>query len=193
MKNEYIVVDIETTGLYPENAEITEIAGIKIINEEIITCFSSLIKINGHVSKFIEDLTGINDNMLANAPEFNSVFYNFMRCLEIDSNSIIIMHNVEFDYNFINYSINKNKIGSVEWQELICRWSNVKTICSLVLSREILSNESHKLEDLKKLFGIKSKSHRALNDAFVTKKVYEKLLKLKMEKETGKNSGGNYE
>lgn len=171
MIREYIVIDIETTGLKcEEGAEITEIAGIKVIDRNIISCFSSLCCIKGKISTFIENLTGINNNMLEWAPCFAMVFTKLMSSLEITEGTNIIIHNASFDYNFIKYQADKQ--CSVASRRI---WDNVNVICSLELARKLITG-SRKLEDLKLLFGIKSKSHRALNDVFVTKKIYEGLI-----------------
>lgn len=169
--NRYTVIDIETTGLkHLEGAEITEIAGCNVINGEIITTFSSLIKTKGKLSDFIISLTGITNEMVNNAPAFDFVMIYFFRSLNIIPDTNIIIHNVEFDYNFINYWLNKNNI--------INPLKDCNKICSLELAKKVLPDESHKLESLKKKFGIKTKSHRALNDVLVTKKVYEELKKI---------------
>jgi len=169
--NKYTVIDIETTGLkYLEGAEITEIAGCNVVDGEIITTFSSLIKTKGKLSDFIVNLTGITNQMIVNAPAFDFAMTYFFRSLNIVPDTNIIIHNVEFDYNFIKYWLNKNNI--------INPLKDCNKICSLELARKVLPGEIHKLEVLKKKFGIRTKSHRALNDVLVTKKVYEELKKI---------------
>lgn len=169
--NRYTVIDIETTGLkYLEGAEIIEIAGCNVINGEIITTFSSLIKTKGKLSDFIISLTGITNEMVNNAPAFDFVMTYFFRSLNTIPDTNIIIHNMEFDYNFIKYWLDKyNMINPLK---------ECNIICSLELARKVLPEEIHKLEVLKKKFGIRTKSHRALNDVLVTKKVYEELKKI---------------
>lgn len=167
----YTVIDIETTGLkYLEGAEITEIAGCNVVDNEIITTFSSLIKTKEKLSDFIVNLTGITNEMIVNAPAFDFVICNFFRSLNIVSGTNIVIHNAKFDYNFIEYWIKKHNVYSY--------LDKCNIICSLELARKVLPGEIHKLEVLKKKFGIKTKSHRALNDVLVTKKVYEELKKI---------------
>lgn len=171
MINEYTIIDIETTGLKcEEGAEITEIAGINVIDRDIITCYSSLCSINGEINDFIENLTGINNKMVSNAPSFKHVFNDMVNVLNIKENTNIVIHNAQFDYNFIKYWADKEAHTMEAYM-----WGRIKPICSLELARTLIPG-SRKLEDLKKKFGIKSKSHRALNDVFVTKKIYEKLI-----------------
>jgi DNA polymerase III epsilon subunit-like protein len=173
--NEYVVIDIETNGLdYKRGDEITEIAGCRVINSKVITSFSSLVKINGFINQYIENLTGITNQMIKHAAPFDKTFLNFLNVLEIDKGTNVVIHNVEFDYNFICYWIDKNFSNSYIKE----RFEGVNLICSLKLAREVLEG-SHKMEDLKRKFGIKSKSHRALNDVLITNKVYQKLLEIK--------------
>lgn len=172
----YTVIDIETTGLKPEEGhEITEIAGCNIIDNDIVRTFSTLCKVNTKISNFIYNLTGITQKMCNNADKFQDIFHTFMDCLDIDQDTNLIIHNAEFDYNFIMFWIEKYNID----KEYIDRFKNCNVVCSLKLARELLPNESHKLEYLKAKFSIKSKSHRALNDTMVTNKIYQELLKLK--------------
>lgn len=173
--NEYIVIDIETTGLECcQGDEITEIAACRVIDDDVIETYSSLCKIKGNVSKFIEELTGINDKMLKNASSFDDVFTKFLMFLDIKSETNIVIHNKEFDYNFLMYWIKRYKIPQFD----IRNFESANYICSLEMARDLLPNQSHKLEVLKDQFGIKSKSHRALNDVLVTKKIYQELLKI---------------
>ena len=172
---EYIVLDIETTGLSAqEGAEITEIAGCNCVDGEVLTSFSSTVKITGIVTEFIRELTGITNDMVKNSECLEKVFIDFMDSLSIDKDTNLVIHNAEFDFNFIIYHITRNSIIA---QDYIDRFKSVNVICSLELARKLLSG-SHKLENLKKRFGINTKSHRALNDVLVTNKIYKKLLEL---------------
>lgn len=173
--NEYVVIDIETTGLKCfEGDEITEIAACRVIDDDVIETYSSLCKIKGNISQKIEELTGINNKMLKNAESFEDVFTKFLMFLHITNETNIVIHNKEFDYNFIMYWLKRYKI----FQYDIDIFESANFICSLEKARDLLPNQSHKLEVLKDQFGIKSKSHRALNDVLVTKKIYQELLKI---------------
>ena len=98
----YVVIDIETTGLSPVYDEIIEVGAIKIQNGQIIDTFESLIKPSfkpwgNYIDEFIEELTGITNEMLADAPDVLDIFPKF---LEFIDDNIIIGHNVNFDINF---------------------------------------------------------------------------------------------
>ena len=70
---DYTVVDIETTGLSPKNNEIIEISALKIRDNKVAEEFSSLVKPEQSVNSFINNLTGISDEMLENAPKIDKV------------------------------------------------------------------------------------------------------------------------
>lgn len=176
--NKYTVIDIETTGLkWEEGAEITEIAGANVQDGETLRTFSSIIKIDGKINDFIKNLTGITQEMVDNSNYLDEVFHTFMDCLDIDNETNLVIHNAKFDFNFIKYWIRHTCRYNID-ESYIKRFENVNIFCSLELAKSLLPGESHKMEDLKKKFGIKSKSHRALNDVLITKKVYEKLIKM---------------
>lgn len=96
--NDYVVLDIETTGLDPDYDDIIEISAMKCVADEPIDAFSTLIKAPFGVSDFITDFTGITNEMLADAPAISDIFPQF---LEFLSDNIIIGHNVNFDVNFL--------------------------------------------------------------------------------------------
>ena len=95
---DYTVVDIETTGLSPQYDEIIEICAIRYRNKEFVEKYTTLIKPKYKIDDFIEELTGITNDMLATAPKIEKILPKF---LEFLGNDIIVGHNVNFDINFI--------------------------------------------------------------------------------------------
>lgn len=96
--SDYVVIDIETTGLDSYYCEIIEIAAIKYSSGQKIDSFSTLIKSKEPLDEFITKLTGITNEMLENAPSISESileFYNFV------GNNILIGYNVNFDINFL--------------------------------------------------------------------------------------------
>ena len=67
--NDYTIVDIETTGLSPDNDDIIEIGALRVRNNLVVAEFSQLIKASKPLSKTISQITGITDDMLAEAKE----------------------------------------------------------------------------------------------------------------------------
>jgi DNA polymerase-3 subunit epsilon len=164
--DDYVVVDIETTGLSPEYDEIIELSSLRIKNNEIIDQFSTLCKPNYEIPVFITELTGITNDMVKDAPKVENILEEYINFI---GNSIIIGHNVNFDINFIydNYKKYYNKELSNNF------------IDTMRLSRRALPElEHHRLIDLSEYFNIKEKnSHRGLIDCDKTFKVYVLLKK----------------
>lgn len=105
--SEYVVLDLETTGLDAHFDNIIEIACMHINDGEIVNTFHTYVKpplleyFDGsrhYVDSFITKLTGITDDMLKDAPTFDDIakkLYGFI------GQSVIVGHNVNFDINFL--------------------------------------------------------------------------------------------
>lgn len=164
LPSDYIIIDIETTGLDPKYDDILEISAIKIKNNLITDKFTSLIK-NENVPEFIAELTGINTEMTKNAPPLKNVlneFYTFIK------DFILLGHNVNFDINFLY-----DKLMEIDF---ILKNDFVDT---LRLSRRINKElKHHRMTDLLKYYNIdNSKQHRALNDCEYTYSIYNNIKK----------------
>ncbi|MBQ7596713.1 MAG: 3'-5' exonuclease, partial [Clostridia bacterium] len=95
---DYTVIDIETSGLSPEECEIIEISAVKVRNDKITDTFSQLIKPERRISAFITSLTGITNDMVKYAPDIKSVITDFADFIGSD---ILLGYNVNFDINFL--------------------------------------------------------------------------------------------
>ena len=164
----YVVVDIETTGLSCDKNEIIELSALKIEDGEIKEQFSELVKPKGHVSKFITNLTGITPQMLENAADIKETLKNFN---EFCKDSVILGHNVKFDLRFINANMQKHLDKPFEND----------FIDTLKIARKFLSNlPSRRLGYLADYFEFNSEGmHRALKDCVVTNLCYKKFLDLR--------------
>ena len=159
----YAILDIETTGGSPRVEKITEIAvffhdGAKITGE-----WSTLINPEKSIPPFITGLTGITNDMVADAPRFYEIAKELVERTE---GHIIVGHNVKFDYGFI-----KSEFGRLGYD------FQRDTICTIQLSRKIIPG--HKSYSLGKLcaeigIGITDR-HRAAGDALATVKLFEML------------------
>lgn len=171
--NEYVVVDVETTGLSPWHDYIIELSAIKIKDKTIIDTYSTLVKPDEalyedeysneyFVDDFITELTGITDEMLENAPYISDVLEQF---LSFVGDSIIVGHNVNFDINFIYDDV--DRILDKDFSNDFCDL--------LRISRKIFPDfENHKLSTLAENFKIKiDRSHRAEDDCITTFKCFE--------------------
>ncbi|MCT0045371.1 3'-5' exonuclease [Lactococcus lactis] len=95
---EYVVIDIETTGLSPQWDEIIEVAALKLLNGEIVDKYQTLLKPSFPVDPFISELTGITNKMLETAPIFDDIYQDLQHFI---GDNILVGHNVNFDINLI--------------------------------------------------------------------------------------------
>jgi len=98
---EYIVLDIETTGLSRYIHKITEIAAVKVKDNKIIEEYQTLVNPETKIPRFITRLTGIDNEMVKDAPTINEVMPGLLKFL---GNHTIVAHNATFDYGFIAYN-----------------------------------------------------------------------------------------
>lgn len=162
---DYIVIDIETTGLLPYCDEIIEVAAIKIKNNKIIDTFESLVKPELEIDKFVEELTGITNEDLKSAPSIIDVLPSY---LDFIGDNILIGHNINFDINFLY----DNSI------DVLNKPLNNNFVDTLRIARKLLKNlEHHRLDDLCDFYNIEKRNlHRSLNDCLLTQKIYLSLI-----------------
>jgi DNA polymerase-3 subunit epsilon len=96
--SDYVAVDIETTGFDPSVDEIIELAAIRVVSDEPVDVFSSLVRPENPIPSFIRDLTGITNGMVAEASTVDDVLPQFCEFVGTD---LVLGHNVSFDINFI--------------------------------------------------------------------------------------------
>lgn len=104
---EFVVFDIETTGLSVSNCAITEIGAVKYKNGEITEKFSTFADPGCHIPENITELTGITDEMVAGAPDQAEAVRMFM---DFAGDRMLIAHNANFDTSFIRKVCEENKI-----------------------------------------------------------------------------------
>ena len=172
----YAVLDIETTGGKYNEEGITEIAIYRFDGHEITDQFISLVNPEREIQPFVVNLTGINSNMLRNAPKFYEVA---KRIVEITEDCIIVAHNADFDY----------RILKTEFKRLGFAFKR-KTLCTVELSQELIPEmESYSLGKLTRALGIPvSDRHRANGDAMATVKLFKMLLSKDTDKKIIKNA-----
>lgn len=99
MSNKFVVIDLETTGNLPKTGEkIIQFAAVVIENGLITDRFSTLINPQKTIPVFIEELTGINDEMVQGAPLFPEIAAKVMELLD---GAYFVAHNVLFDLSFL--------------------------------------------------------------------------------------------
>ena len=162
----YCIVDLETTGGNPKNSRITEIAIYKYDGNKIIEEFQSLVNPCIDIPYNITKLTGINDEMVENAPMFKDLIKEIDR---ITKDAVFVAHNVNFDYNFLRSEYNRAGHSFKR-----------KKLCTVRLSRQLIPGKySYSLGRLCESEGIPLHDrHRAAGDAKATTLLFKKLLKI---------------
>jgi DNA polymerase-3 subunit epsilon len=167
----YAILDIETTGGKYNEEGITEIAIYKFNGHEVVDQVISLVNPERPIQPFVVGLTGINNDMLRNAPKFYEIA---KRILEITQDCILVAHNAKFDYRILR----------TEFRRLGYEYER-ETLCSVELSKKLLpGHASYSLGKLTKALGIPiSSRHRADGDAIATVKLFKLLLQKDVDKE----------
>lgn len=160
----FVVFDLETTGLEANKEEIIEIGACKIKNGRIDEIFSTFVKPSKNIPKEITELTGINDEMVKDAPSINYVLPDFFKFCY---GSSLVAHNISFDISFV-HAIAKKLSYNFDHE-------NIDTI---ELSKKHLPGlKNYKLGTVVEKLGIVlENAHRAVNDATATAKVFIKLM-----------------
>jgi len=133
--------------------------------------FISLVNPEREIQPFVVNLTGINSNMLRNAPKFYEIA---KRVVEITEGSILVAHNAKFDYRILRTEF--SRLG-FEFER--------ETLCTVQLSKDLIPDlPSYSLGKLVRSLGIPvTDRHRASGDALAT----VKLFKLLLDKDTNKD------
>lgn len=160
----FAIVDIETTGGKPGPDRITEIAIVLHDGQQIIDRFESLVNPERSIPHNITQMTGISNEMVADAPKFYEIA---KQVVEMTKGAIFVAHNVGFDYNFIKY----------EFQQLGYSFRRRK-LCTVRLSRKVFPGlRSYSLGNLIKHFNISvTDRHRAMADTLATVELLQKAL-----------------
>lgn len=168
LKTEFVVFDIETSGLDPVKDEVLEIAGLKLIGEKEAARFEALIQPTKPVLPEVEKVHGLNEIfLLVNGRSGAEVIGDF---LDFVGGAIIVGHNIRgFDWLFILEHLKKKN------QSLPAN----KMIDTLELSRQLLPLPSYNLSSVAGHFGLEHKNaHRAMPDVEINAKVFLELMKL---------------
>jgi len=160
----YAILDIETTGGKYNEEGITEIAIYRFDGHKIVDQFCSLVNPEKAIQPFVVNLTGINNEMLRNAPKFYEVA---KRIIEITDGCILVAHNAQFD----------NRILTTEFDRLGYNF-DLNTLCTVELSKTLIPDlPSYSLGKLVRTLGIPlSDRHRAQGDAKATVALFKLLL-----------------
>lgn len=165
LNGEFIVFDIETTGLSVLQERITEIGAVRMVNGEIKDTFSTFVDPEKHIPEKITELTGITDEMVAGAPkEYEAVkaFLDFC-----GDNAVVVAHNAGFDTSFIKAAAEKNSLPYT-----------LTHIDTLAISRGMFPQlAKHKLDTVAKHLKLGDfNHHRACDDAMMLARIFQVML-----------------
>lgn len=160
----YAIVDIETTGGFASKNRITEIAIIIHNGNEIVEEYQSLVNPRVPIPPKIQYLTGITNEMVADAPSFDEIapeVYNLLK------DKVFVAHNVNFDFSFIEFHFKECNLSF-----------NPTKLCTVRLSRQIFpGHHSYSLGNLCSDLQIPLfDRHRAYGDVLATSKLFTLLI-----------------
>lgn len=160
LDGDFVVFDIETTGLKAKFHELIEIAGVKVSGGKITERFSEFVKPTTEILPHITELTRITNEMVSGADNAENVLRRFV---EFSKGCVLVAHNANFDVGFLKRYAEKFKIPF-----------DFCYVDTLGLSRRLVTNiKRHRLDRVAKALGIPFEGHhRAINDAEVTAKIF---------------------
>ncbi len=171
MRNDYIVVDLEMTGLNPKKDRILEIGAVKVIEKQTAGTFSKLIRSDRKLDEKIVGITGITNEEALLGEKLDCAVEAF---LEFAGDLTWIGHNIIFDYGFIR-----------QWEINHRIQRTCYAVDTLKIARKCLPQlEKKTLDFLCGHYGIeREKKHRAFYDAAANRMLYERLEHEFIEKE----------
>ncbi len=166
MIEEYIVLDLEMTGLSAKEDQIIEIGAVHIRNGQQVDSYACMVNAHCTVPERIAELTGITDEMISGGVEKDEAIGGL---LDYMAGYVLVGQNLGFDYGFLK-----------QWALNHKRPLEAQACDTLKIARALLpAQQSKKLSSLCEYFGIKRlQEHRALDDAIETWQVFEKLREL---------------
>lgn len=164
-KGDFTCIDLETTGLNVNTAEIIEISATKVRNFETVDNFSSFIKPSNPIPKMITSITGITNDDVANAPQIDDVIDNI---IEFIGSDVLLGHNIaRYDLPILRRICCERN----------CSFDNYYYDTLLISQKELPELPSHRLDQLCEYYGIvNERAHRAAGDVKATIEVFIKLV-----------------
>jgi DNA polymerase-3 subunit epsilon len=164
----FCVVDLETTGGSAQGGSmITEIGAVKVRGGEVLSEFQTLVNPHTQIPAFIAVLTGISNQMVADAPPIESALPAF---LEFAAGSVLVAHNAPFDVGFLQH------FAAQQGRP----WPRFEVLDTARLARRVITRDDApncKLSSLAQVFNASTTpNHRALSDARATVDVLHGLM-----------------
>lgn len=175
--NEYVVFDLETTGLSPEKDAIVEIGALKIRDGIVLESerFESLVRpqrADGSAMPIpwqAQRVHGISDRMVAQAPLLSAVLPGF---LDFVGGAAVVAHNISFDGGFMRVAARRHGLT----------WTPARELCTVQLSRRAFPRErAHNLGVLAQRLNLEfapGGRHRSFGDVQVTAQAFVQLMQM---------------
>ncbi len=162
----FVVFDIETTGFSPQKNQIIEIGAVKVKDGVITDKFSTFVNPDVPIPFEIEQLTGINDNMVLSSPQIDVALPEF---LEFCRGCVLVAHNASFDVSFISYQARNQGLAF-----------SPTVLDTVAMARHLLPNLNRfKLDTVAKALNISLENHhRAVDDAKATAEIFVKFVEM---------------
>lgn len=162
---DYVVFDLETTGISCQRDRVVEISAVKVIDGRVTEEFSTLVNPECAIPFYASQVNGITDDMVADAPLFRDALRDF---LDFAGDMVLVGHNIHsFDLKFL-YRDAEEYFGLIPNNDYVDTL-RVARICLPELPH-------HTLSDLASFYGISTEgAHRALMDCRMNQAVYEKM------------------
>lgn len=166
MTNKYVVIDLETTGNSPKRGDkIIQFAAVVIENGKISEQYSALIYPKQSIPPFIEELTGINDEMVKNSPLFSEIAEKIDELL---NDAYFVAHNVLFDLSFL-----QGELVAAGYEGFFGPVLDTVELARILFP----TSDSYKLNDLAVQEGLQhDRPHQADSDAYVTAELFLNFL-----------------
>ena len=164
-KEEYVIIDIETTGLSHLSDEILEIGALRVSDGKPAEEFQALIQCEKQIPNFVEELTGITGEVIKQ--EGRSLRLVLQELLDFLADHLLVCHNAAFDYKFLQAACKKVDLPV----------PRNKCVDTLILARRKLKEiKDYKLQTIAEEFSVDiTGTHRALKDCYITYGIYKKL------------------
>ncbi|MBT1180607.1 3'-5' exonuclease [Bifidobacterium sp. CP2] len=180
--SDYVALDLETTGFYPNSCAITEIGAVRVRDRRIVDRFQRLVNPLKPIPAQVVRLTGITDDMVSGLDPIDQVLPEFTAWLAQGADGAdggtdggiaaiepLIGHNIKFDLSFIDYNC----------RQVLGEPFSCLDYDTMQISRAMFPEQRrHRLLDLIQRFGIAdNEEHRALSDAIQTQQCFEWMHK----------------
>lgn len=165
MKDSFVALDLETTGLSPAKCYILEIGALKVEHGQVTDTYETFVQCPVPIEPRIQELTGITDEMVGGGRTEREAV---AQLLDFCGDHVLLGHNIRFDYSFVKTAALRHGMEYEAW-----------AVDTLALARKLLpAVEKKSLEYLCGYYEIEtSTSHRALEDARAAMELYRCLVR----------------